>query len=301
MLFAPVALAGAHAATLLAEPEPPKKSAKMVLCMHQNTSNGAGYRKSLEGWAKAGIKYVELQNGLLDEFLKTDTLSAAKAAFTDLGLTAVHAAAGVTGLVEPNPNRAAALDNFKKRCDMYATLGIHGVYVTTIANRKFTEDDYKAAVDNLREAGDVARQFNSQLRIEFFRTSTFVSTLSTITKLTREANHPSVQPMLDCYHFWSGMSKFEDLEAAHPGEIGHVHFTDVPDMPRELLDTQTRAIPGDGVTPLVKILQKLSEKGYSGPLSVELFLPKYTQGDPFTVAQEIRQKAEAVMHQARVI
>jgi hypothetical protein len=35
---------------------------KMTLAMHQNTSNGAGYRKSLEGWARAGIKDVEITN-----------------------------------------------------------------------------------------------------------------------------------------------------------------------------------------------------------------------------------------------
>ena len=64
-------------------------------------------------------------------------------------------------------------------------------------------------------------------------------------------------------------------------------------MPRELLDNTTRVIPGDGVTPLAKILRKLAEKGYAGPLSVELFLPKFQQGDPFEVAQEIRRKAEA--------
>jgi len=39
----------------------------------------------------------------------------------------------------------------------------------------------------------------------------------------------------------------------------------------------------------------------AGPLSVELFLPKFQQGDPFEVAREIRQKSEAVMRQARVI
>ena len=31
----------------------------MTLSMHQFTSAGAGYRKSLEGWAKAGIRNVE--------------------------------------------------------------------------------------------------------------------------------------------------------------------------------------------------------------------------------------------------
>src|SRR5882724_477823 len=50
---------------------------KMTLCMHQGTSRAAGFRKSLEGWAKAGIKNVELSDTTLDDFLKTDTLDAA--------------------------------------------------------------------------------------------------------------------------------------------------------------------------------------------------------------------------------
>ena len=67
------------------------------------------------------------------------------------------------------------------------------------------------------------------------------------------------------------------------------------------LDQTTRLIPGDGVSPLTKILRKLSEKKYSGPLSVELFLPKFQQGDPYEVAREIKQKAEAVMRSASVL
>jgi sugar phosphate isomerase/epimerase len=49
------------------------------------------------------------------------------------------------------------------------------------------------------------------------------------------------------------------------------------------------------------MLRKLAEKEYAGPLSVELFLPKFQQADPFEVAREIRQKAEPVMRQARVL
>ena len=80
-----------------------------------------------------------------------------------------------------------------------------------------------------------------------------------------------------------------------------MHFQDVPDMPRELLDNTTRIIPGDGIGPVTQILRKLADKGYAGPLSVELFLPRFSQGDPFEVAREIRQKAEAMMKQARVM
>ena len=265
----------------------------MMLAMHQTTSAGAGYRKSLEGWSRAGIKYGELSNVLLDEFLKTEDLAAARRVLTDLGQTPVQGATGVTGLWEPN--RYASIEKLKNRCETYATLGLRNVYATTITTQKVLPDDYKTGADNMHEAGEIARQFNLSIRIEFVRTSTFISTLPTLLKMTRAAAHPNLGPMFDCYHFWSGLSKLEDLDLIRPGEIGHVHFQDVPDMPRELLDSMTRVIPGDGVSPLARILDKLAAKQYAGPLSVELFLPKFQLGDPFEVAREIRRKAEAVM------
>src|SRR5689334_24499604 len=79
---------------------------KMTLALHQNTSAGSGYRKSLEGWARAGIKNVEITTALLDDFLKTDSLDAAERVLTDNGLTPVSSASGVAALIEPNPNRA---------------------------------------------------------------------------------------------------------------------------------------------------------------------------------------------------
>ena len=293
MLLTPVALMAAQAVSAAA--------GKMTLAMHQNTSQGAGYRKSLEGWSRAGIKNVEITNTLLDDFLKTDSLPAARRVLTDLGLTPVQGATGVTGLWEPNPGRAASLESLKKRSEMFAALGLTRVYASTATTQKVTLDDYHAGVDNMREAGEVAKQFKMSLRIEFLRASSFISTLTTLVKMTRAAAHPNLAPMLDCYHFWSGLNKLEDLDLLRPSEIGHVHFQDVPDMPRELLDNTTRIIPGDGVSPLVRILRVLADKGYAGPLSVELFLPKFQEGDPFEVAREIRQKAEAVMHKARVI
>jgi hypothetical protein len=68
------AMAASFADAAIAQSTSPKK---MTLSIHQNTSRAAGYRKSLEGWAKAGIKFVEITDVLLDEFLKTDTIAAA--------------------------------------------------------------------------------------------------------------------------------------------------------------------------------------------------------------------------------
>ena len=166
---------------------------------------------------------------------------------------------------------------------------------------KFTRDDYKRGADNMRAAGEVARQFGLTAMVEGVRASTFISTLPTLLATTRAAAHPNLKPLLDCYHFWSGHNRMEDLDAVMPGEVGHMHFQDVPDIPRELLDNNSRLIPGDGNAPLTTILGKMASKGYAGPLSVELFVPQMQKGDPFTVAAEIKRKSEAVMRRAGVL
>ena len=294
VLLTPAALLAMRAASNAAD-------GKMALALHQNTSSRAGFRGSLEGWAKAGIKHVELTNNLLDAFLKSETLATAKRVLADLGLTPVSGACGVNGLIEPNAGRAAALDSFKKRCEMWAEIGIPRIYSTTATTIKPAPDDYKSAADNVREVARIAAQFKLIAAFEFVRQSTFASTLPTILSITRAANEPNLGPLFDFYHFWSGNNKLADMDTLRPGEIKHVHFQDVPDMPRELLDTATRAIPGDGIAPLGRILRKLADKKYSGTLSVELFLPRFADGDPFEVAREIKSKCEGVMQRAKVL
>jgi len=273
----------------------------MQLCLHTNTSFAAGYRGALEGWARAGIKNVELNADLVNEFLETDTLDGARQVLTDNGLTPVHGAVSVGGLLIPSPDHTSAIETLKRRLDLFASLGLNKAYTTSFGGRRLTPDEYKMVVDNMRTIGETAESFDMMMSVEFVRASAYMSTLLTGLKLTREAAHPNLGLMFDFYHFWSGLNKLEDMDEIRPGEIQHVHFQDVPDVPRELLDNSTRIIPGDGVSPLNEMLMKLAEKEYAGPLSVELFLPEYQEGEPYEVAREIREKCEAVMGKAGVL
>src|SRR5712664_2253737 len=80
------------------------RSGAMALCLHQTTSAAAGYRRSLEGYAKAGIQYVEVIPPHLEEFVKKEGMPAARRLLSDLGLKAVSSG-GVRGLAEPGPGR----------------------------------------------------------------------------------------------------------------------------------------------------------------------------------------------------
>jgi sugar phosphate isomerase/epimerase len=273
----------------------------MLLAMHQNTSRGAGFRGSLEGWARAGIRYVELNDGMLDDFLESDTLAGARSLLEDLGLTPLSAATIQPDLWLPGPERAESLERWRVRCEQFATLGLARVYSPDLTSRRVTEEDFAATPDCIREVGEITSRYGLTAMIEFTRNSTHLSTLSSSLQVIREAAHPSVRPMLDFFHFWSGMGKFEDLDLLEPGELAHCHFQDLLDAPRELTTNSYRLIPGDGIAPLVPILRRLAEKRYTGALSVELFLAELTRGDPFEVASEIRTKCEAVMQQASVL
>jgi sugar phosphate isomerase/epimerase len=274
---------------------------QMQLALHQNTSRAAGFRGSLEGWARAGIRYVELTDVLLDGFLETDTLAGARRLLDDLGLTPVSAAAVLPDVWIPGPARTASLETWRRRCDQFVELGLEKIYCPSITNRPVTADDFAATPAAIREAGDIAQSFGLTAMIEFARTSTHLATLPSTLRVIREAAHPAVKPMLDFFHFWSGLSKFEDLDLLEQGELAHAHFQDLLAGPRELIDNEWRLIPGDGVAPVVPILKKLAEKGYSGALSVELFRADIVNRDPFDVATEIGRKCAAVMRAAGVL
>ena len=251
---------------------------RMQLSIHQNTSAAAGFRGSLEGWARAGIGYVELSDRLLDGFLENESLSAAGRLLTDLDLTPVSAAAVLPDIWLPGPERAASLETWRRRCEQYAELGLARIYAPSITQRPVTADDYAATPAAIHEVGEITAEYGLTAMAEFTRTSTHLATLPTTLRMIRDAGHSRVKPMLDFFHFWSGLNKFEDLDMLEPGELQHAHLQDLAAGPRELINNDSRIIPGDGIAPVERIMRKLASLNYTGALSVELFSRRYRAG-----------------------
>mgnify|MGYP001971596955 CR=1 FL=1 len=150
----------------------------MLLSLHQNTSRGAGYQGSLEGWAQAGIRYVELNDRLLDDFLRNESLQMAGRVLTELGLTPVSAAAALPDLWLPGPERNASLETWRKRCDQFSSLGLRRIYSPAVTTRPVTVDDFAATPDCVREVAEISAEYNLVAMIEFLRTSTHLATLT---------------------------------------------------------------------------------------------------------------------------
>jgi sugar phosphate isomerase/epimerase len=263
--------------------------------MHEASSDRFDFETAMQGYARAGIRAVEPQLTKVREFAQKESGAAAKRLLDDLGLKAVSSSNQI-GLAEPGDARARSLDDLKWKVELAQALGCDRIVAPSAGAGPYTPDDYKRGADNLREAGEIAKPFGVSIMLEFSRTSRFAACLPTALALVRGANHPNVRVMMDIFHFWGGVSKFEDLELLGDGELHHLHFEDVPaDPPREIQGQPNRVWPGEGIVPLRRILDVLKRKHYAGAASVEMFNPAIQAMDPYEVAKRARAAVEPLI------
>jgi 2-keto-myo-inositol isomerase len=303
LLFAAPDAAGqaapATAPKLGPPPTPQQVAARQgfFVSMHEASSERFDFPMAMQGYAKAGVRAVEPNLVKVREFTQKpgESPASAKRLLDDLGLKAVSSS-NQLGLPEPGQTRQRSLDDLKWKVELASQIGADRIVCPSAGAGMYTLDDFKMGADDMREAGDIAKQAGITCMLEFARTSRFAGSLPTALMIVRNANHPNVRVMMDTYHFWGGISKFEDLELLRDGELHHLHFEDVPaDPPREIQGQPDRALPGDGIAPLKRILETLKRKKYSGPLSFESFKPEHIAMDPYELATKVRAAVEPLI------
>ncbi len=286
-------IGAAAALPLLLRAQP--ASGSMFVCMHEASSDGFDFKTAMQGYAKAGVRAVEPSLVKVREFAQQESPATAKRLLDDLGL-AVVSSSNQLGLAEPGEARSRSLEELKWKVELAQRIGADRLVAPSAGTGPYAADDYKRGVDNLREAAEIAKPFGITLMLEFTRNSRFAGSLPTALKLVREANHSHLRVMMDTYHFWGGISKFEDLDLLRDGELHHLHFEDVPsDPPRELQGQPDRVFPGEGIAPLRRIIEVLKRKKYARAASLELFNPAIQSMDPYQVATKARATIEPLI------
>ena len=261
----------------------------LIVCMHGITSSEFDFRTCMEGWAKGGIKAVEPDLVKARDHEMASGKGSARKLIDDLGLTA-YSSTNQLSWDEPGDARTKALEDLKWKVEMAESLGATRLVIPSAANKDHKLPDYDQLYEVLQQMGEIAKPHNVALMLEFTRVSKLVNNVRTSLEVVRTVNHPNIKFMIDLYHFWAGPSKFEDLDLIRPGEIHHVHFADMPRQPPvEVAEQKDRAFPGEGMTPLQKILNKLVSLGYNRALSLELFDMTVRRTDPAVTAAKALQ------------
>lgn len=108
-------------------------------------------------------------------------------------------------------------------------------------------------------------------------------TLTQAAEVAREAGIPLV---LDTFHLAVSETKSEAIESLDPEQIGLVHLSDAilaGRSPTTITDAD-RVLPDEGELPLEEIVGAIGRTGFKGPISVEVFHPKYASGEAAEIA-----------------
>jgi sugar phosphate isomerase/epimerase len=271
----------------------------MFVCIHQASTQRFDFKTSCEGISKAGVRAVEVDIAKIQEFARTESLPKAKQLLADLGLRVVSASNHLGFVDAAGTPFQNLMDQLKIKLEVVQAVGGDRIVCPSTLNREATPDDFKRGAENMVKGGELAKTYGVTLMLEFAKTSRLANSIQTTLQIIREANHPNARVMVDTFHFYGGVGKVEELELLRDGELAHLHFEDIPDLPREQLNSQSsRLFPGDGVAPLKRTIEILKRKGYSGPASLELFqntTPVAQNLDPFQLATRAKAAIEPLI------
>ena len=113
------------------------------------------------------------------------------------------------------------------------------------------------------------------------------------------AGHPKACFLGDVYHTYKGGSSFDAFRMLGPHALQAFHINDYPaDPPRETIKDEHRVYPGDGIAPVVELLQTFIELGAYPALSLELFNRTYWKQPAEVVAKTGLEKTKACVAKA---
>lgn len=143
------------------------------------------------------------------------------------------------------------------------------------------------AIKYLKEAGDIAAEYNLKLAIEFNSQHDVLNCLAVLTTLIEGANKPNCGYLIDAYHFTRSGAGGRGFEHVPAEKIFCFQYSDVSPNPVTGVKRPTdRLAPGKGIVKWREMLGLLYEKDYTGYLSYEAPNPELWERPPIEVARE---------------
>jgi 4-hydroxyphenylpyruvate dioxygenase len=257
----------------------------MKPCISEATTLPCSFAEDVAAYADAGCPGMEVWLTKLETHLEKHSLAETQRLLADRNM-AVPAAAYQGGLLlSQGEQRRVHFDHFRRRLEMCQALGIGTLLVAADFAGPADPAALERAAVSLAQAGQWAAGFNVRLALEFRAGNTFCAGLDTALALVAHCGEANVAINFDVFHYYTGPSKFEDLERLTVENLAHVQLCDVAGVPRELAGDADRILPGDGDFRLLPIVELLRQIGYQGWVALELMNPTLWQTRATQVAE----------------
>jgi sugar phosphate isomerase/epimerase len=148
---------------------------------------------------------------------------------------------------------------------------------------------------SLAELADIAAPFGVRLALEPV-TFTPLRWLSQALEVLDVASRGNIGLCLDTFHLWTAGTSWDEVAALDPALIAIAHIGDVmPQQGAEWSDADRDVLPGDGILPLREGIEAIRATGYDELWSVEMLGAYHWEWDPFVLAAEVKQRADALL------
>lgn len=271
----------------------------MKLSFNGATTMKADLATDIRAAGGAGFDYLEIWAAKLREFLKTNTPADLKKLFTENGIKplSINSIEHIT--FRDAPDDAKIRIECEQLCALAATLECP--YLVVVPGKippggLSSYEVIEESVQVLRELASIGERHDVAIAFEFLgQTDCSVQTLELADEIVEKVNRNNIGLVLDSFHFYTGGSTTNMIDAIDPKRLFIFHIDDAEDLPREKLTDAHRLLPGLGVLPLQEILSSFKKIGYDGVASVEIFRPEYWERDPFELAREAKAALENVL------
>jgi 2-keto-myo-inositol isomerase len=254
-------------------------------CISEATTLASRFDEDVNGYADGGCHALEVWLTKLETHLEKHSIAETRKLLEDRQMTLTAASYQGGLLLSQGEQRKAHYDHFKRRLDLCQSFAIPTLLVAADFVDKVDPTSLQRAVVSLTQAAQWAAAFNVRLALEFRASASFCSSLDTALALVAHCGEPNVGVNLDVFHYYTGPSKFEDLDLLTRDNLAFVQLSDVVGMPRELATDADRILPGEGDFRLAPILEHLRGIGYEGWVSLELLNPALWQVKTSQVAE----------------
>jgi len=242
--------------------------------------------------AACGYAGIELWHDDIDKHIGSGgTLKEIRTAVDEAGL-AVPTTVMLKGWCEPDgPAYEKGMTECKRRMEQSVAVGAP----FAVAGPPHGKIDYSLAAQRYGELLDIGIAMGVRPAMEYLGIAQEVNSIAAALRIMQESGHPEATIVLDPFHDFRGGAGCEELARLTSSQIAVAHFDDAPAAPpyNEQRDGD-RVMPGDGIIDLPRFVSLLSQVGYSGWISLELFREDLWKQDPTEVARGGLEKMRAV-------
>jgi 4-hydroxyphenylpyruvate dioxygenase len=224
----------------------------------------------LDAIAKAGFDGVEI----FDQDLVACPLSPREVAArcADLGLTVdlLQPVRDVEGV--PPEDFARVLHRVRRKLDVAAELGAPTVLACSNVAPD-ARDDVDLSADQLRQVGDLAAERGVRVAFEALAWGRHTHRLVHAWERVARADHPAVGLAVDTFHMLARGDGPEALDGVPADKLFFLQVADAPHLDMHVLQWSRhhRCFPGQGTLDVLPLVAAVLDKGYTGPVSLEVF------------------------------